>query len=64
MARPVAIGPTSRTVIGDISPAQAPPSLASITADTKTVVKKISWKRYIVPAGLVGLAVFITYKHH
>jgi len=62
-SKPVAIGPTSKTVIGDIAPTNESPSLSSLTRDSKIVAKKVNWKRYVVPAGLIGLAVFITYKH-
>jgi hypothetical protein len=53
MSKPVAIGPTSRTVIGAVtqdSPPAPPP-------------KKEGWKRLLIPGGLVALAVYIGVKY-
>lgn len=50
-SRPVAIGPSSRTVIG------------SVTADTPLPPRKpFDWKRWLVPAGLVGVAGYIIWR--
>lgn len=49
--RPVAIGPNSRTVIG------------SVTSETALPPRKpFDWKRYLVPAGLIGIASYIIWR--
>ena len=55
MSKPVAIGPTSRTVVGAVT-ADSPPSAP----------KKTDWKKFVIPAGFIGLAVYLTmrYKGH
>lgn len=53
MSKPVAIGPTSRTVIGAVTqdaPASPPP-------------KKYEWKKLLVPVGLIAAAVYIGVKY-
>lgn len=57
MSKPVAIGPTSRTVIGGDSDS---PSVASIV--NPKPVKKPIWKQYLVPFVLVSVAGYIVYK--
>lgn len=53
MSKPVAIGPTSRTVIGAVT-ADAPPTPPK---------KPYEWKKLLWPVGLVGLAVYIGVKY-
>lgn len=57
--KPVAIGPTSKTVIGDDSPSVA--SLLGKTSPLKNPKK--DWKRLAIPVGLIGIAVYVTMKY-
>lgn len=50
MSKPVAIGPQSRTVIGDVP------------SESDKVAKPNYLMRYGLPLGLIGIAFYITYK--
>lgn len=66
MAKPVAIGPTSKTVIGSVTAdPSAPTPVAAVVAPGKPAAKH-DWKRIAIPIGLIGIAVYITmrYKGH
>lgn len=52
MTKPVAIGPQSRTVIGDS------PSVASVLKPKKP----FPWKKLVVPAGIAG-AIFLAMRY-
>lgn len=53
MSAPVALGPASRTVVGDS------PSVATVL---KTPAPKPNWKKLLVPAGIAG-AIFLALKY-
>lgn len=54
MSKPTAIGPQSRTVIGD----SGAPSVAAVLKPKKP----FEWKRLLVPAGIAG-AVYLALKY-
>ncbi len=58
MSKPEALGPSSRTVIGD-----APGNPSVGTGSPVTTVKKVyPWKKLLVPAGIVG-AIYLAMKY-
>lgn len=52
MAKPTAVGPQSRTVIGAVTP----------IPDGKPTPKKHPWKKLLIPAGIAG-AVYLALKY-